>query len=76
MKSIKARLQSEQQNNPQLSDTTNFIKAVRGQNFSRKAIHQNFKKLVYPEDYIHLTASERKELMAFVQKVNNEPEDG
>lgn len=76
MKSIQARFEREQKNQPQLSDLTNFIKSVRSQHFARKTIHQNFKKLVNPEDYMHLSASERKELMAFMERVNMMPEDG
>ena len=66
----------EQSKKPLTSDVGNYSTAVRGKKFSRKTLHENFFKLVDSEEYNHLSAKERKQLMRWIEKINNMLEEG
>jgi hypothetical protein len=59
--------------NPFHSTIINFGRAVRGQNFASKVIAYWFNKLVDPDDY---SRKDKKELMAWLEEINKEPEAG
>ncbi len=76
MRSIERRFTNLKEKNSNLGDCINFVKAIRGQNFSKDMISRWFNKLVDKNEY---DASDKKALisqfMDASRKSETTPED-
>jgi len=75
MKSLKARFLRERRKNKYLSDLIHFTKAIKNQKFTKRVLTKNLSNLVDKEDYIHLKASAKKELLNHLDHISNLHED-
>lgn len=69
MRSIKARFNQQQSNNPYWSSLTCFLEAVRGQKLSKDMISRWFYKIVSKDDYCK---DEIKSILKNIYKANKE----
>ena len=75
MKSIKARFAREQKRQPFLSDIVNYIKAINCQNFTKRVIVKNLYELVDKQDYKHLQAAAKKQLICYLVAMSKPAQD-
>lgn len=73
MRSIQSRFNKIQETAPLLGDYPSLMRAVRGQNFSRKIISQWFDKLISKDDFC---PKERNRLVSQLYQASNHAEDG
>ncbi len=72
MRSIQRRFNNLQHKYPLLSSYTNFIRAIRGNNFSKDTISRWFNILVDKNDYEN---SDKKLILKHIEKLSKPPED-
>lgn len=72
MKSIERRFNKIAKRNPFWSSYICFAEAIKGQKFSRQAIHRWFYKLVNQDDY---DKSDTRDILAQLEELSNSPED-
>lgn len=70
MRTIAGSFNQIKKRNPYGADYVCLVQTVRGRNFTRRRLYDNFIKLVDREDY---EASDTNRLVAYLHKVTKEP---
>lgn len=65
MRSVKARFTKQYKPEDGVTTYIAFLRAIKGQNFSKKTIRDNFEALVDREDY---SLSDKEELLEFLYR--------
>lgn len=70
MRTIAGSFNQIRKQNPYWADYVCLVEAVRGREFTRRRLYENFIKLVSPDDY---NPKDTNRLIAYLHKVTKEP---